>query len=118
MILILTIILGGLNKMKKLYILFFAIFLLFFLMGCSNKDENNTLQNTANSSFSKISTTIENNSIENTENNISQNEIRIGVHDTSSTETKEEELASFSTKLGGTDSPRTNNISITTRIIK
>lgn len=50
------------------------------------------------------------NSITNTINVV--NEIQIGHHDAI-----EQELASFSTKLGGKDSPRSRNIKLTTSIL-
>lgn len=49
------------------------------------------------------------NTVDNTTNTV--NEIRIGEHE--ARQNSEEELASFSTKLSGQDSPRTRNIGIT-----
>lgn len=48
-------------------------------------------------------------------NNTTKNEIRIGAHE--ATQSEEQELATFSTKLGGKDTPRSRNIGITTSIL-
>lgn len=67
-----------------------------------------------NSSIQKLNTDI---SISNTilEENTTLNEIRIGAHEADIL--LEEELASFSTKLGGKDTPRSRNIAITSSIL-
>ena len=102
-------------KTKLIYILLLLSILLFFLAGCG-KDNNK--QNEANTvSANRLSTEV---SINNTTNELSNtsenvvNEIRVGLHEVENTQ---EELASFSTKLGGKDTPRTRNIGITTSIL-
>lgn len=96
--------------MKKTFsfILIFSLLVL-TLSGCSNKNANSPADNTTTPE--RVSTNI---SIENTanENNTLINEIRIGAHEADLN--NEQELATFSTKLGGKDTPRSRNISITT----
>lgn len=91
--------------------------LCFILAGCNNKNTTtnpgpdvNTAKLTANISVENKNTT--ENIISNIIANNGVNEIHIGAHEADSY--NETELASFSTKLGGKDTPRTNNISITT----
>lgn len=96
--------------MKK--IISFAMLLTvltFSLIGCSNK--NKTIDSSKPANAQRLSTNV---SLENTnaQSNIVTNEIRIGAHE--SEQLNETELASFSTKLGGKDTPRSHNISITT----
>lgn len=113
-------------KSKFIYILSLLSILLFFLAGCGKNDNESNVTNTA--SANRMSTEI---SINNSTNNLSNitesttnelsnttentvNEIRVGLHEVENTE---EELGSFSTKLGGKDTPRTRNIGITTSIL-
>lgn len=97
------------NKKTFFYINVILLYLIFFLTGCGNNEnilDDNT--NSQNISASRINTDISLNISEtNIVNNI--NEIRIAEH-----EVDEEELASFSTKLGGKNTPRSRNIGITT----
>lgn len=95
----------------KRFLSFIVIFslLIFILTGCSNKEEHNNENSTNTSSAERTSTNV---SIENTtQNNTINNEIRLGAFE------NEEELASFSTKLGGKDTPRSRNIALTTSIL-
>lgn len=100
-------------KSKFIYFIFLLSVLLFFLAGCGEND--NTSNETNNVSANRTSTEI---SLNNTSNELANttyntvNEIRIGLHEVS-----EEELASFSTKLAGKDTPRSRNIGITTSIL-
>lgn len=67
----------------------------------------NTAVEKLNTEISISNTTLEENSI--------TNEIRIGA---SETQTRlEEDLATFSTKLGGKDTPRSRNIAITSSLL-
>ena len=81
---------------------------------------DNITNETNNFSANRISTEISLNNTWNEISNVSDNtnnvtnEIRLGAHDVEKTE---EELASFSTKLGGKDTPRSRNIGITTSIL-
>lgn len=102
--------------MKKIFRLSLVCILLLTLAGCSQKQEENT--NTDNTSIEKINTEVntlnttqESNSMQSTLENTTVEEIKKGAHET---EPVEEELASFTTKLGGKNSPRTRNIGITT----
>lgn len=79
---------------KSLYAYIIVLLLLFFLAGCSNRENVTITENTS------ITTNIFN-------NNTTQ---KTHIEETS----QEEELASFSTKLNGVDTPRTHNINITT----
>lgn len=105
-------------KYKSIYILSLLYVLLFFLTGCSN---NSNISNETNTvSANRINTEISLNNTWNELSNISNitenvvNETHLGIHDVEKTE---EELASFSTRLGGKDTPRSRNIGITTSIL-
>lgn len=95
--------------MKKVSNYILIIFLLFLLTGCSD-DKENADKNT-NPDASKLSTTVENSMTNTTPLQNEQNEIRMGANENTE---PEEEIASFSTKLGGKDTPRSHNISLTT----
>lgn len=104
-------------KIEKICIAFTIFVLVFSLAGCGNNDSNN---NTV--SANRVSTEV---TINNTMNNVSNGnnitttnnitEIRIAEHEVKST--KEVEISSFSTKLGGKDTPRSRNIGITCSIL-
>lgn len=96
--------------MNKKYIYFYIIifFLLFFLAGCSNEENNNNTEDYSTSA-NRLSTNV---SVNNSVANTTIKEIRVGEHEVD--EINEEEIASFSTKLGGKDTPRSRNIGITT----
>lgn len=100
-------------KSKFIYFLFLLSVLLLSLSGCGNNtnviNETNTVS--ANRTGAEISINNTANELSNTTNN-TVNEIHVGLH-----EVAEEELASFSTKLGGKDTPRSRNIGITTSIL-
>lgn len=103
--------------MKKISIfIILLIIILFSLYGCSNNSNNNTYtsENIANTSVDKIGSELELNNIPPNSNNSPNNtvtEIVKGAHD--SEDTYEEEIANFSTKLSGSDSPRSRNIRLT-----
>lgn len=101
--------------MKKtlLSILFFS-FLIMSLAGCSNHSENTQQNSDEPITSQRLSTNISTNENPTQPNNMI-NEIRIGAHEADGN--IEEELASFSTKLSGKDTPRTRNIGITTSIL-
>lgn len=100
------------NK-KTLYLFLIMSFFLMFLTGC-NENFNNT--SGENVTINRTSTEISGNNIGNiNEDNTIRNEIGIGAHEVD--EQSETELASFSTKLGGRDTPRSHNISTTSSII-
>lgn len=93
--------------MKKIVSFILIItFLLLTLTGCSNDNIS-----TPNNSAKRISSNI---SVENNINTLAPtiNEIRIGAHEADLM--NETEIASFSTKLSGKDTPRSRNIKITT----
>lgn len=104
-------------KIEKKYIAFIIFVLLFSLTGCKDTNTNdNTVSVNRVSTEVTINTTTNNMSNDNsntTTNNIT--EIRIPEHEVKSNE--EVELSSFSTKLGGKDTPRSRNIGITTSIL-
>lgn len=97
-------------KIEKKYITFTIFVLLFSLAGCKDNNTNNTVP------VNKISTEVTINTTNNN-SNVSNNitEIRIPEHEVKSSQ--EIELSSFSTKLGGKDTPRSRNIGITTSIL-
>lgn len=103
-------------KSKFIYILFLLSILLFFLSGCASDNnivnENNAIFANRTSTEISLNNTLAELSNSTSENTI--NEIHLGVHNVKNVE---EELASFSTKLGGKDTPRTRNIGITTSIL-
>lgn len=96
--------------MKILSFILLFILLSSLLVGCSN----NEVTTDGGSSAQKLSTNI---SVSNTEasKNTLSNEIRIGAYEP--TQTPEEELATFSTKLGGKNTPRSRNIGITSSFL-
>lgn len=99
-------------KKKSLYLFIIMSTFLILLTGCG-KSSNNAHENI---SVNRTSTEISSNNIDNSnENNTIRNEIGIGAHEVD--EQTETELASFSTKLGGRDTPRSYNISITASTI-
>lgn len=97
--------------MKRIvsYLFVFSL-LIFTLTGCSNKEDLNEQNTNRTINAERVSGNV---SIE--KDNLPRNEIHLGAHET--IENPEEEIASFSTKLGGSDCPRTRNISITTSIL-
>lgn len=101
-------------KSKFIYFLFLLSFLLLLLVGCGENENspNETNSASANKTNAEISLNNTANELSNITSNTVINEIRIGAH-----EVAEEELASFSTKLGGKDTPRSRNIGITTSIL-
>ena len=101
-------------KQKTLYLFFIIFFSLLFLTGCKNNSDN-TYNNSSeeNITANRMNAEISINNTSTTNN--TTNEIGIGAHEVD--EQSETELASFSTKLGGRDTPRSHNISITSSII-
>ena len=96
--------------MKKFASFIFLLLVVFTLSGCSKNDEKSTPNDISNTTTSKLSTDIpiDNNSITNVI------EIKQAGHDNPIAEI---EMASFSTKLSGSPSARTNNINITTSVL-
>lgn len=100
------------NK-KTLYLFFIILICLVFLSGCKNDSSNTSEENV---SANKVNTEASINNINaNGIDNTVENEVGIGAHEVD--EKSETELASFSTKLGGRNTPRSHNISITSSII-
>lgn len=99
--------------MKKKFIYFFIVLsiLLVLLVGCGNNNENsyNTASAARLSSETNITNTTNTAVSTNNQINTTINEIHVAEHDV-----REEELASFSTKLGGKNTARSRNIGITT----
>lgn len=103
-------------KSKFIYILSVLSILLFFLTGCGkdNTNETNTVSANRTSAEASLNNTWDSlSNVSNTTQNIT-NEIRLGISDVEKTE---EELASFSTKLSGKNTPRSRNIGITSSIL-
>ncbi len=102
--------------MKKLINFISLVLIILLLAGCSNNDTNNNSNIVSDPNYAKLSSnlnaTSSNNISTNTNTNITQ--IHQHGHDNPTTEI---EMASFSTKLNGSASPRTNNINITTGIL-
>lgn len=96
--------------MKKFSSFIILLLIVFTLSGCSNNEEKNTTNTTPDTTTSRLSTDvpISNNSITNVI------EIEQAGHDNPIAEI---EMASFSTKLSGSPSARTNNINITTGVL-
>lgn len=100
------------NK-KTLYLFLIISVFLILLTGCRNNSDNILEENiSVNRTSAEVST---NNINNNRKNTVSTNEIGIGAHEVD--EQYETELASFSTKLGGRDTSRSHNISITSSTI-
>lgn len=100
-------------KTEKKFIAFTILILLFSLTGCKDNTINNSVSVNKINTEVTINTTNSMSTNSNTTNNIT--EIRIPEHEVKSIE--EVELSSFSTKLGGKDTPRSRNIGITTSIL-
>lgn len=98
--------------MKKLLsFLLICSLLILVLTGCSNNNDNNTSSNATDTQ--RLSTDISTQAQDtNAAENTVTNEIRIGAHEGEAN--SETDLASFSTKLGGKNTPRSRNIGITT----
>ncbi len=92
-------------KKKTLSLFLIISVFLMFLAGCENDSNNNSEENT---STNKVNTEVSINNISNNDINTITNEVD---------EQSEIELASFSTKLGGKDTPRSHNIYITSSVI-
>lgn len=100
------------NK-KTLYLFLIISVFLILLTGCRNNSDNILEENiSVNRTSAEVST---NNINSNSKNTVSTNEIGIAAHEVD--EQYETELASFSTKLGGRDTSRSHNISITSSTI-
>lgn len=98
--------------MKSKFIYLLSILFVFALSGCSNdKKENNTSEDNS-VSINRVNANVNNTVVEeeNTTNNIENEIIQEPI-----IESREEELATFSTKLGGSNTPRSRNIGITTK---
>lgn len=95
-------------KSKSIYIISLLLILLFFLTGCG-KDNSTKNSVSANRTSTEVSLNNAWNTLNFTQN--VTNEIDLNADDI------EEELASFSTKLSGKDSPRSRNIGITTSVL-
>lgn len=100
-------------RKNTLYLFLIISIFLILLTGCE-KNSNNTAEE--NISVNRTSVELSaNNTNTSSGNNVITNEIGIGAHEVD--ERHETELASFSTKLGGKDTPRSHNISITSSTI-
>lgn len=97
--------------MKKLSIFLIMFVCMLSLAGCSNNHEQNNMANANNISDATRLNADVNVTSSNMDNNINITEI------TKNAESSEEQLASFSTKLGGKDTPRSRNIGITTNTL-
>lgn len=95
--------------MKRLISFIFVITIVFVLSGCS-KDKSQTNTNLENSTATKLSSNI----TQDTNNITNVIKITQAGHDNPIAEI---EMASFSTKLSGSPSARTNNINITTGVL-
>lgn len=96
--------------MKKFLSISIILSLCLFLTGCA-KEENTAPKNDTN--VSKLSTSSNETNSQSSNNTITNvTQIKENMH--ANPASSEIEMASFSTKLGGTMSPRTNNINITT----
>lgn len=106
--------------MKKFILSFILILCLFILTGCNN----NTNDSSNEAKYSKINTDINNVDENKTENNVSPSENNLKdntIAEKQSTdssqkneqESKEEDLATFSTKIYTKESNRQNNVNIT-----
>ena len=90
-------------KYKQIYMFLLITLLIFLLTGCNNNQQNTPTANGLNAEISANNVKTAN------DNNNSTKQVHIAEHDID-----EEELASFSTKLSGKDTPRSRNIKITT----
>lgn len=104
--------------MKKLLNLFLLFILIFSLTGCSKNENTENLENNNQNNINNSSTNtarLSTNSSEKSNNSITNTiEIKQAGHDNPIAEI---EMASFTTKLVGSPSARTNNISITCGIL-
>lgn len=99
--------------MKKFLSISIILSLCFFLTGCA-KEENTTTSNDVN--VSRLSTSTNENNAKNSTNSVTNvTQITENMHSNSAP--VETEMASFSTKLGGSTNSRTNNINITTGVL-
>lgn len=99
--------------MKKFLSISIILSLCLFLTGCA-KNENTTSNNDVN--VSRLSTSTNETNSE-TSNNPTTNVTQIKENMHSNSAPIETEMASFSTKLGGSMNSRTNNINITTGVL-
>lgn len=100
-------------KKKTLYLFIILSTFLILLTGCGENLNNSSEENI---SMNRTSAEVSSNNINNrNEDNTIRNEIGIGAHEVD--EQSETELASFSTKLGGRNTPRSHNISLTSSTI-
>lgn len=100
--------------MKRLSIFLIVFVCIIFLSGCSNNNEQNNLTDTNTSNVARLNSNI-NITNSNTDNNSNDNNTNVNIIEiTKNAQSSEELLASFSTKLGGRDTPRSRNIGITT----
>lgn len=105
-------------KTKIMYIFFIIFSLIFVLTGCNN--DNNDFQSNVSANKTSTDVSINNSFSENNINNnsITNNTINNVVNEVDLVRNDiEEEMATFSTKLGGKDTPRSRNIKITTDIL-
>lgn len=101
--------------MKKLSSFLIIFICIFVLSGCSNKNkEDNTNSNMDTSRLSTNNTVNQNTTLGNTIQTPPTPDVVEIEKNAHSAEPIEEEIALFTTKLSGKDSPRTHNISITT----
>lgn len=100
--------------MKRLSIFLIIFVCMLFLSGCSNNNEQNNLADINTPNITKLNANI-NISNSNVDTNNSDKNTNVNIIEiTKNAQSSEELLASFSTKLGGRDTPRSRNIGITT----
>lgn len=102
------------KKMKRFLSISMIVILSLLLTGCA-KEENTATTNDVN--ISKLSASSNNNQTNPSTNNSITNVIEIKENMHSNSAPVETEMASFSTKLGGSMNSRTNNINITTGVL-
>jgi vancomycin resistance protein YoaR len=106
------------NLKNKIWIILIILLTIgvgvFFYFNKNNQKEDNNYEasKTSTNKTNNINSTVEDNKVNNT-NNTSTNAIEIPKNSTGSPIQKEEEIATFSTKIYSKDSSRQNNINIT-----
>lgn len=97
---------------KVISFIIIVIFTLFTFTGCSNNEQNTNTSNDDSARAAKLNANITIENTDSSENTVS-NEIHLGAHEQINEPQPEQDLASFSTKLGGKNTPRSRNIGLT-----